>query len=1142
MKLQLALEYMIVFSFVLVVFIFAFSLIANQRAVTLSGETFSQLQVVAQQVAMQLNIAQQAGSGFTSHVSLATSPTLLKYNISVTKSGIVIAKAKVGTQIIQAIAYSAVTNIASAASYLSGTTYLLPIANGTIYMQNTFGSICVDLLCPTTSNVPTSIALTAQSTQAALFDGHSTSIVVSEQSQYAIPGSITETAWVDFKAIAASQNIGIVTPGGGATFPLLFLQSGPECFAFATYNSIGGELSTGCAITPRANTWYFVAGSYNLTTGVESVYVNGRLGASITGNALSLQSYGNGFTFGALPSQATHLNGSIANVQIYNASLPQPLINRLYHEGITGAPLQPGNLVGWWPLNGNAYDYAMGNNGFTLNGPIYFPSVAQITAHVKNAVGQPISGALVGFATSLGVFGTGQSVANTTNPNGTAVAFLSEQGQNGQALVRATAFNGNTSTQSELQGWWPLNFGEGNVTHDLSANGNNGYFIGLPSWASPNYAMQFDGRSSYITVPNNAILDPTTFTVNIWVNPALYGNAGDGATTPIPGTLGCPACSSIILSHGLSPTGGYNNQWWFEFRDNNVLDWFVRTASGTPAVIASDAFPQLNRWYMVTGTYSASTNVMSIYIDGVLVDEATVSGAIQTDTYGLLFGGIDASASYGGYFKGKMANMQYYNVALTSPQIMQLYQEGISGAPFGSSWPVAWYPLDGNANDYSGYAGITLDGAVLGNTHPVPILQNATDNQTSLLAAHFNGASSQVVLPLKGNTSTLTITMWANPASVAKMVSGNGYTLFNSQGSNNVQAFLNNGGALGAQPGQGDEEGSLSTANYHGYGVNATWSFLGLVFNSGKLSFYFNASPPFNATIAAGPYSINQLAIAQTSQAISYFNGNMADVQIYNSSLTAAQMTQLYYGGMTAPPIPNAKILGWYPLDGNANDYSGNGNNGAAANVAYVAVNIVNPVLINSLNGYGVTSDDYSDSSATGISIPSTPSITPGSAWTLSFWFYRNAQSPTCDSLIGKSSCGTGFCIYASTSNGCSAGSTGGEPLVFRYTDTGSVVHDALSTVMNIPSATWTFAALTWNSGTATWYINGAKTAQYTGLNAIESLPDSFLIGSGDHTFNGTIADVQFYNNALSPTQVAQLAAALTPPQATASVSLGASP
>ena len=60
--------------------------------------------------------------------------------------------------------------------------------------------------------------------------------------------------------------------------------------------------------------------------------------------------------------------GYLANVQLYNTSLSNLEINTLYQEGIGGAPINLQNLVGWWPLNGNANDYSgNGNNGMSNN-------------------------------------------------------------------------------------------------------------------------------------------------------------------------------------------------------------------------------------------------------------------------------------------------------------------------------------------------------------------------------------------------------------------------------------------------------------------------------------------------------------------------------------------------------------------------------------------------------------------------------------------------------------------------------------------------------------------------------------------------------------------------------------------------------
>ncbi|MGC8628960.1 MAG: hypothetical protein ACP5T4_01995, partial [Candidatus Micrarchaeia archaeon] len=96
------------------------------------------------------------------------------------------------------------------------------------------------------------------------------------------------------------------------------------------------------------------------------------IGNTVTG--VPLQYANSNFTIGAISpgyngyGEAEWFNGSIANVQLYNASLPPAEIQMLYKEGIGGAPIDLQNLVGWWPLNGNTNDYSgNGNNGKIFN-------------------------------------------------------------------------------------------------------------------------------------------------------------------------------------------------------------------------------------------------------------------------------------------------------------------------------------------------------------------------------------------------------------------------------------------------------------------------------------------------------------------------------------------------------------------------------------------------------------------------------------------------------------------------------------------------------------------------------------------------------------------------------------------------------
>ncbi len=67
------------------------------------------------------------------------------------------------------------------------------------------------------------------------------------------------------------------------------------------------------------------------------------------------------------------------------------------------------------------------------------------------------------------------------------------------------------------------------------------------------------------------------------------------------------------------------------------------------------------------------------------------------------------------------------------------------------------------------------------------------------------------------------------------------------------------------------------------------------------------------------------------------FNGLIADVQFYNNTvLSASQILTLYNEGSSGAPISSAGLVGWWPLNDNALDYSGNNNNGLVYNVTFV--------------------------------------------------------------------------------------------------------------------------------------------------------------------------------------------------------------
>jgi len=59
--------------------------------------------------------------------------------------------------------------------------------------------------------------------------------------------------------------------------------------------------------------------------------------------------------------------------------------------------------------------------------------------------------------------------------------------------------------------------------------------------------------------------------------------------------------------------------------------------------------------------------------------------------------------------------------------------------------------------------------------------------------------------------------------------------------------------------------------------------------------------------------------------------GALSNVQIYNTTLSQSEITALYQEGIGGAPIKPQNVVGWWPLNGNLNDYSGNNDNGQSS-------------------------------------------------------------------------------------------------------------------------------------------------------------------------------------------------------------------
>ncbi len=124
--------------------------------------------------------------------------------------------------------------------------------------------------------------------------------------------------------------------------------------------------------------------------------------------------------------------------------------------------------------------------------------------------------------------------------------------------------------------------------------------------------------------------------------------------------------------------------------------------------------------------------------------------------------------------------------------------------------------------------------------------------------------------------------------------------------------------------------GTPSTSTNPGTWIQAT-----VVVGHGTLSWYINGNPAGNYVINNLPVDANSLYIGGEGAIWSGFNGSLSNIQIYNTPLSAFYAQQLYREGITGLPVASANLIAWYPLNGNANDYSGHNYNGNVVGVTY---------------------------------------------------------------------------------------------------------------------------------------------------------------------------------------------------------------
>ena len=206
---------------------------------------------------------------------------------------------------------------------------------------------------------------------------------------------------------------------------------------------------------------------------------------------------------------------------------------------------------------------------------------------------------------------------------------------------------------------------------------------GVCSSAEPEYVAKFNGQSSVVQTqfkfPSSSAV---SFTVTAWIKPETYQPYNPG---------------------GIIDADNGNNGWGLYYFDGDpgAMDFWILGQGYTQDMEFGSIYPHRWTFVAVNYTYSGGSWYANGFVDGALVD-ANVQRApvLQPIPFGLELGQIRQSSSY--MYNGSLSNVQVYDSALSTNQIDALYSEGIGGVPINIQNLVAWWPLNGDTNDYSG--------------------------------------------------------------------------------------------------------------------------------------------------------------------------------------------------------------------------------------------------------------------------------------------------------------------------------------------------------------------------------------------------------------------------------------------------------
>jgi hypothetical protein len=419
--------------------------------------------------------------------------------------------------------------------------------------------------------------------------------------------------------------------------------------------------------------------------------------------------------------------------------------------------------------------------------------------------------------------------------------------------------------------------------YPLGNSAFNGEFL-ASNGAEQDYVFDFDG-SQYIDCGNDSSLDITgNGSISFWLNADVLTNF-DGLVSKAPasGSITTDAQYNIEI---------YNNKIRAIITGTDLRDG--TEDSGTSPTIT------IGTWEHFLITWDGTN--LSIYKNGVFAASKTQVSNPSTNANSVLIGKREATYDY----DGKMSNVAIFNTALPATgteSVASLYNYGTPPNIASYSNLQAWWELDASAT-FDGSNWSIPDASSNSNTGTSSGMTAANLVQSDLI---INAPYDSFSLDFDGNDyitfgsnnfgdSSFSVSIWFNQDSgtgYQTLIGGSGYSGGNGFGifttGNKIQVWV----AVSGSSTKILESASSSVVfgNWNNVVVkreyNVGWS---LYLNNVEVDTETSSKLTDDLKSANSNFGKHY-------NSTSYFDGKLSNISIYNTNLSAAQVTTLYNSG-----------------------------------------------------------------------------------------------------------------------------------------------------------------------------------------------------------------------------------------------------